>query len=91
VTTKRTEVVVELDEVFVIRTRQSESLTWCAECCAYVRMLTPDHAAIIIGHSPRQIYRWIEAGKVHFSEAPQGDLLVCPNSLPKMSERRSIR
>jgi excisionase family DNA binding protein len=81
---KKTEIVVELDEVFVIRRRQTIAFAWCAECGDQVQMLTPDQAATIGGLSSRLIYRWIEAGRIHFSETGEGHLLVCQSSLPKL-------
>ena len=32
--------------------------------------------------SKRAIYRWIESDRVHYSEGPNGSLLVCVKSLP---------
>jgi hypothetical protein len=85
---KRTEIVVELDEVFVIRRRQTISSAWCRECGDQVQMLTPDEAATIASLSSRLIYRWIEAGRIHFSETADGHLLICQRSLPKLIESR---
>ena len=89
---KRTEIVVELDEVFVIRGHQTMSFAWCAECGDQVQMLTPDQAATISRLSSRIIYRWIEARRVHFTETGEGQLLICQSSLPKLieGERPSI-
>lgn len=84
---RRTEIVVELDEVIVIRGRQAIAFAWCAECGEQVQMLTPDHAATIGGVSPRVIYRCIEARRIHFSETGEGRLLVCQRSLAKLIER----
>ena len=78
---KKTEIVVELNEVFVIRRRQTMSLAWCAECGDQVQMLTPEEAAANDGISSRAIYRWIEAGEIHFTETADGRVLVCLNSL----------
>jgi predicted site-specific integrase-resolvase len=44
-------------------------------------MLTPDEGAAIANVSTRAIYRWIEAGKLHFFEIPEGPLLICSTSL----------
>jgi hypothetical protein len=44
-------------------------------------MLTPEVAARLASVSPRTIYRWIEAGALHFTETPDGILLVCQASL----------
>lgn len=45
-------------------------------------MITPDEAATILSCSTRTIYSWVEAAKIHFSEQPEGSLLVCLDSLP---------
>ena len=65
---KRTQIVFELDEVLVIRRRQTVAFAWCSECGDQAQMLTPDQAATIAGISPRLIYRCIEARRIHFSE-----------------------
>jgi predicted site-specific integrase-resolvase len=44
-------------------------------------MMRPDEAALVAAITPRRIYQWIEAGKLHYSEQPTGALLVCLNSL----------
>jgi hypothetical protein len=45
-------------------------------------MLTPEDASAIAGVKPRLVYQWVESGLVHFSEARDGLLLICANSLP---------
>lgn len=84
---RKTEIVVELDEEIVIRSRQAIAFAWCAECGEQVQMLTPDYAATLGGVSPRVIYRWIEAGRIHFSETGEGQLLICQGSLAKVIGR----
>jgi len=44
-------------------------------------MVTPEEAAAIARASTRSIYRWIEAGKLHFLESPGYPLLICSASL----------
>jgi hypothetical protein len=44
-------------------------------------MAAPEQAAIIAGVSWREIAHRIEAGQLHFSEAPDGLLMICINSL----------
>ena len=83
---KRTEIVVDVDEVFVIRSRHTLSFAWCAECGDQMQMITPDQAATIAGLSSRIIYRWIEARRIHFTETGEGQLLICQNSLPALIE-----
>jgi hypothetical protein len=45
-------------------------------------MISTERAAILARQSPRTIYRWVEAGRLHFTEKPEGQLLICLDSLP---------
>ena len=78
---KSTEITVERSEVFVLRRTKKTACAWCEACGARVRMLTPEEAGRASGLSARTIYRWIEAGQVHFTETAEGLLLVCLNSV----------
>ena len=40
-------------------------------------MLVPEKAARLIGVTPREIYRRIEQGSLHFVESENGSLLIC--------------
>jgi predicted site-specific integrase-resolvase len=51
-------------------------------------MVSPDEAAALVQASPRIIYRWVEAGVVHFTETPEG-LLICLDSLRSGTSRTS--
>jgi hypothetical protein len=44
-------------------------------------MVTLDEASIIAGVNWRTINHWVEAGKVHFAETPEGLLQICLESL----------
>jgi hypothetical protein len=39
-------------------------------------------AARVSRVSERTIHRWVEDARVHFTETPAGQLLVCARSLP---------
>jgi hypothetical protein len=82
-TTRFTEITVETDEVLVIRKRNSPLATWCSECDDPAAMLTPQEAAVLTGVSWREISRRVESGRVHFTETPDGLLLICINSLSR--------
>ena len=78
--TKRTEITIETSRRLLVRRAGGGSKTWCAKCVAEVRMISANEAAALLHVSSRSIYRWIEIGRVHFSEEPDG-LLVCADSL----------
>ena len=77
-----TKITVESERIIISR-RQPAASAWCAACRAKTQMLNPEEAAAIAAVTPRTIYRWVEAGKLHFTESPDGGLLICINSLPR--------
>lgn len=81
---RRTEVVVETAVEIEVRRRTLRlAPVWCAACGAEVEMVPPDVAAAVAEVSARTVFGWVEAGRVHFAETPDGALLVCLRSLPE--------
>ena len=78
---KRTEIIVERDQVLVIRNLGARDPEWCSECAEGARMVTVDEAAAITQVSARTIYRRVEGGRVHFRETADSQLFICLNSL----------
>jgi hypothetical protein len=81
------EVTIETEENILLRNTPDRgwSLVWCPVCRRRVEMVRPEQAAQIAGVSPRTIYRWAEAGTVHFIEGC-GDLLICRPVLLRRTE-----
>ena len=77
---RTTEVIIERDELLVVRRRGSRAPGWC-EACGAAELVTPEEAALLAGVATRTLYRFVEAGLVHFRETPEGFLLVCLRSL----------
>lgn len=80
-TTKRTEINIETDRIFVLSRRKVSVVSWCNECGKRTKMVTVDEAATIAGATSRTIYRWADAEKLHFTETAAGVLIICFNSL----------
>lgn len=80
-TTKRTEINIETDRIFVLSRRKVSVVSWCNECGKRTKMVTVDEAATIAGATSRTIYRWADAERLHFTEAAAGVLMICFNSL----------
>ena len=78
---KRTEITLERAELSVIRRTAQQVVDWCDQCGEAVQMMTPDQARAVAGLSARQIYRWVECGRVHFRETPDGRVSICLKSL----------
>ena len=74
------EITVETEETVVIR-RPTTVRVWCVKCGTTVLAARPDTAAAATSVSPREIYRRVESGAVHFQESADGRLLVCLDSL----------
>ena len=74
--TKRTEITIETDRIVVIRGRKVSGSLWCAACAKRSRMVLSEEAATIGRVSSRTVYRWVEAGRVHFFETAEGSLLI---------------
>ena len=71
---KRTVTTIESHEVITLK---SSPRLLCPDCRDATQMLTPVEAAWQTNVSQRVVYRWIEAGLVHFSETVDGGLFVC--------------
>jgi hypothetical protein len=78
---KRIEITIETDRMILIGKRRLRRVAWCAACAQEVRMVSVDEAAAIAHASSRMIYQRVEAGTIHFTETPEGWLLICLNSL----------
>lgn len=84
---RRIEVTVEHEEIILVRRRGGSVRLWCSDCEDQVSMLRVEDAAALAAVTPRTIYRWVEAGKVHFAESDQGLVLVCAESVATLVNR----
>ena len=80
---RKIEITVET-RTLVFRRDEHRVLPHCPQCAANV-LLTPDEAAIIAQTTTRTIFHWVELGQLHFVETDEGELLICPNSLPTLN------
>lgn len=86
---RRSLIISVSEQTLAVQYSGTFASSWCGECAEQVRMIRPDEAAIVAAISPRKIYQWIEAGKLHYAEQPTGALLVCLNSL-KLSSMAAV-
>lgn len=74
--TRRTSVIIETERKLVVSTGGSaEDSIDCGECAG--QMLTTRTTARLLEISEREIYRLLEAGKIHFIETGQREIYVC--------------
>jgi hypothetical protein len=76
---QKTEIEFELSETVMYSRRGERFETFCPQCKSLVEMTTPQVAAILTGSTEREVYRFIETGKVHFVETDR--VFICLKSL----------
>ena len=81
----KTEITIQTEEVLIVRASRRASRTPCRQCSGETWMVTPEEAMALAGENAREIYRWVEAGWVHYTEMPGGSLLVCPDSILRLA------
>lgn len=77
---KRTEIVIETYRRIQIR-HDSPVTGWCPDCTQQVDLLGPEQLAQLLDITAREVYRRLEAGKLHGQETPGGRLLICVKSV----------
>lgn len=78
---QKTAIRVETRKVSVIRPANAGIEIWCEACAASVPMFLPERLAALSETTPREIYRRVEEGELHFVETESGELLICCSSL----------
>ena len=77
-------VTTENSEIFILRRNiHKPSRGHCAECGTEVEMLTLDEVSAQTEIGTRELFRMIENNSLHSIETPNGQLLVCINSINK--------
>jgi hypothetical protein len=78
---KRTEITIETKRLVTIK-RGGQKIVrgWCGQCGENRSLLTIEYTALLSGISHRQLFRYIESGRLHFSEVA-GKSLLCLTSL----------
>lgn len=80
---KRTEITVEIERALIISKPNAAVYAWCQQCDRQVGMISPEAAAALAGTSVREIFRQVEAGRLHFRETPEGQMQICPDSITR--------
>jgi hypothetical protein len=80
---RKTEIHFEIEEAFAIRTH-TVLIAYCHECRRQSRMIAANEAAFVARLSAREIYRFVETGRLHFTEDRGGLLYVCTDSLKRL-------
>lgn len=88
---KRTETISETATVLILKNSNIRThVEWCESCAAEVVWIAPKSAAQLIGLSPRSIYRLLESGAIHFTEASDEEPQICSSSLLIFTDKGDI-
>jgi hypothetical protein len=85
-TRKTTEIQLETQEVVLAVAGTTPVVGWCPKCAGAVAMDSPESAARFAGVTVRAIYRWVETGELHFTEAYNAPM-ICLASLFEIAPR----
>ena len=77
---RKTEIHLEIEEAVSIRTR-TVLIAYCRWCGRQTRMVAANEAAMLARFSAREVYRSVEAARLHFIEDQGGLLYICSESL----------
>lgn len=86
---RMTEITMETTEYIFARKSAQTIRVWCESCGAIMEMVRPEEAARRADVSTRTIYRWVEAGNIHFQEAQALGSLICLRSLSRAQHDRT--
>lgn len=84
----RTEMTFEVERWLVINRRRRSG--WCTDCSHQVEMLSVDEAALSMQVNSRTIFRLAESGGLHYSESPEGLMLICATDLHRLNRIYSV-
>jgi len=76
---QKAEIIFEVEETVILRQAAQISKRFCLQCGVLVEMASPQTIADFSPVSEREIFRLVEAGKIHFIEA--GRILICLDSI----------
>ena len=80
--TKRTRITAETREITRVRqVPRPLTAAFCTRCQEEIFWLDVERTIKKTGLSAREIFRLVEDDRLHFRETPNGNLLICPNSL----------
>ena len=81
---QKAEITFEERETVILRQSDSCLKEFCPRCQAIVRLMTVEILAMLSGSTEREIFRLLEAGRIHFVEARR--LYACPGCYQKSFE-----
>lgn len=77
---KQTTVTIKTDSLLILRGRSSRR-AWCPRCAAEVEMIAMKDTGVISNLDELALEEWLSSEELHRSQAADGSVLTCLNSL----------
>jgi len=77
---KRTKITIETDSMLILRGRNSRR-AWCPLCAIESEVIALDNVGVISNLEPPALEEWLNSEELHRSQAADGSVLICLNSL----------
>jgi len=77
---KRTKITIETDSLLILRGRSSRR-AWCPLCAIESEVIALDNVGVISNLEPPALEEWLNSEELHRSQAADGSVLICLNSL----------
>lgn len=82
-----TEITIEATESVTIRRSAGSVRPVCIACEPAGEMLTLNEACALSRMGARNLFREIEAGRLHFHETESGSIFICLHSLQRVQQQ----
>ena len=84
---KQTKITIETDSLLILRGRSS-TRAWCPQCGADAEMITLESVGVVSNLNRPALEAWLNSGELHRSQAADGSVLVCLNSMLKRIQKK---
>ena len=84
---KQTKITIETDCLLILRGRSS-TRAWCPQCGADAEMITLESVGVVSNLNRPALEAWLNSGELHRSQAADGSVLVCLNSMLKRIQKK---
>ena len=87
---KQTKITIETESLVVLHGRSS-TRSWCPQCAALREMVALENMGVISNLDRAEVEEWLNSGKLHRLQAPNGSALICLNSLLARVQSTRVR
>ena len=85
---RQREVVLEIEQVRVVRRRMKTTLLFCRQCARSTDFVKLVKAAELFGVTNAELYNFIRTNRCHFIVATGGEICVCVTDLLAAMSKR---